>query len=244
MRRFRCDALGELRPGDAVPLNRDELAHLFKILRARPGDVIGLLDGKGGIGLAKVGSDREVVLLERGTANSPERRVHLFFAAPRKQKLDQLLKQAVELGAWKLVPMLCSRSVALPDEHSVKGRWTDLLFEACKQSGNPFIPMLANPVPFETAVAMAGKDCDALAYGSVDATGGIPFQTLPTDVAFFVGPEGGFDDDELSQLEKAGAQPVKIGAWTLRAETAAIGGLALLQFLLGRCDSSGFKDVL
>lgn len=233
MRRFRCDALAELRPGDAVPLDRDELSHLFKILRARPGDVVGLLDGKGGTGLAEVGAGRELVLLERGTARPPERRVHLFFAAPRKQKLDQLLKQSVELGAWRLVPMLCSRSVALPDERSVQGRWTDLLFEACKQSGDPFVPALTNPVPFEAAVAMAAKECDALAYGSVGATGS-PFETLPADIAFFVGPEGGFDDCELSLLEKAGARPMKIGSWTLRAETAAIAGLAVLQFLLNR----------
>lgn len=233
MHRFRCGELAVLRPGDSVSLEREELSHLFKILRARPGDVVGLLDGKGRIGLAEVGKGKDLVLRKAETVLPPRRRTHLYFAAPRRQKLDQLLKQATELGAWKLVPVLCRRSVALPDDRSVKGRWTDLLFEACKQSGNPFAPELALPMSMEEAVAAARRECSALIYGSVDASGS-PFETTPDDVAFFVGPEGGFDESELDLLRRAGAAPLRIGSWILRVETAATAGLALLQYLLNR----------
>ena len=67
---------------------------------------------------------------------------------------------------FELVPMLCERSVVQPGESSVAGRWVDLLFEACKQSGNPFLPAVASPMPFAAALARARETCSALVVGS------------------------------------------------------------------------------
>ena len=233
MHAFRFDELADAGPDSLIRLDPREESHLFKILRARPGDRVRLLDGHGTTGVAVVGQGRELRLESKETVPPPSRRLHLYFAPPKKQKLDSLLKQSVELGVDVLVPVLCERSVVQPGESSVGGRWTDLLFEACKQSGNPFLPSVCAPVPFAEAVARARETCSALVVGSNRTGIALELGNAP-DVAFFVGPEGGFTDAEMDTLTAAGALPLRIGSWTLRVETAAAAGLGVLNVLMDR----------
>ena len=233
MHAFRFDGLADAGPDSLIRLDPREESHLFKILRARPGDRVRLLDGRGTTGVAVVGRGRELLLESKETVPPPARRLHLYFAPPKKQKLDSLLKQSVELGVDVLVPVLCERSVVQPGESSVGGRWTDLLFEACKQSGNPFLPSVCAPVPFAEAVVRACETCAALVVGSNRAGIALDLGNAP-DVAFFVGPEGGFTDAETDALAAAGAAPLRIGSWTLRVETAAAAGLGVLNVLMDR----------
>jgi len=233
MHAFRFDELAVAGPDSLIRLDPREESHLFKILRARPGDRVRLLDGHGTTGTAVVGQGRDLLLESKESVPPPARRLHLYFAPPKKQKLDALLKQSVELGVDVLVPVLCERSVVQPGESSVGGRWTDLLFEACKQSGNPFLPSVCAPVPFAEAVERARATCTALVVGS-NRTGTAPDLGNAPDVAFFVGPEGGFTDAETDALTAAGAVPLRIGSWTLRVETAAAAGLGVLNVLMGR----------
>ena len=233
MHAFRFDELAGVGPDSLIRLDPREESHLFKILRARPGDRVRLLDGRGTVGIAVVGQGRDLLLESKESAPPSARRLHLYFAPPKKQKLDALLKQSVELGVDVLVPVLCERSVVLPGESSVGGRWTDLLFEACKQSGNPFLPDVCAPVPFAEAVVRARETCSALVVGS-NRTGTAPDLGNAPDVAFFVGPEGGFTDAETDALNAAGAVPLRIGSWTLRVETAAAAGLGVLNVLMNR----------
>ena len=233
MHAFRFDELAGVGPDSLIRLDPREESHLFKILRARPGDHVRLLDGRGTTGVAVVGQGRDLVLESKETVPPPARRLHLYFAPPKKQKLDALLKQSVELGVDVLVPVLCERSVVQPGESSVGGRWIDLLFEACKQSGNPFLPDVCAPVPFADAVARARETCAALVVGSNRTGIALDLGNVP-DVAFFVGPEGGFTDAEMDTLTAAGAAPLRIGSWTLRVETAAAAGLGVLNVLMNR----------
>ena len=233
MHAFRFDDLAPAEPGSSFRLDSREEAHLFRILRARPGETVAVMDGHGTLGTAVVEADHLLRLESKRTAPPPARRLHLYFAPPKKQKLDALLKQAVELGVHSLVPVLCERSVAQPGENSVAGRWMDLLFEACKQSGNPFLPAVANSMPFAAALAHARGTCDALIVGS-NRTGVFPELGTASDVAFFVGPEGGFTDAETEAMFAAGAAPLRIGDWTLRVETAAVAGLGVLNVLMNR----------
>lgn len=233
MHAFRFDDIASTEPGSFFRLDSREEAHLFRILRARPGETVAVLDGHGSLGTAVVEADRQLRLESKQTAPPPARRLHLYFAPPKKQKLDALLKQAVELGVYGLVPVLCERSVVQPGETSIAGRWMDLLFEACKQSGNPFLPEVANPMPFSAALARARETCGALVVGS-NRTGVFPELGTASDVAFFVGPEGGFTDAETDAMFAAGAVPLRIGDWTLRVETAAVAGLGVLNVLMNR----------
>ena len=233
MHAFRFDDLASTESGSSFCLDPREEAHLFRILRARPGETVAVLDGHGSVGTAIVEPNRRLRLESKRTVPQPARRLHLYFAPPKKQKLDALLKQAVELGVSELVPVLCERSVVQPGENSVAGRWMDLLFEACKQSGNPFLPEVVSPMPFAAALARARETCGALIVGS-NRTGVFPDLGAASDAAFFVGPEGGFTDAETDAMFDAGAIPLRIGDWTLRVETAAVAGLGVLNVLIAR----------
>ena len=226
MSRFRCDNLKKLNIGDDVELMRAESNHLFKILRARPGESIRLIDGHGTAGTAVIGKDRKITLESKQEIPFPGRKIHLYVAPPRRQKMDQILKAVTELGVYRIVPMTCDRSVAMPDADSAD-RQTDLLFEACKQSGNAWLPILEEPVKFSAALAEAKEKLPLNVIGSPYENRSA-FENLPDEIGFFVGPEGGFSEAEEQAMRDAGFQPMQVGAWILRVETACIAILSRL----------------
>ncbi|MBO5958742.1 MAG: 16S rRNA (uracil(1498)-N(3))-methyltransferase [Lentisphaeria bacterium] len=225
MARFRYPELKNCSIGDTIDLDRTESSHLFKILRARPGETVGLLDGYGTVGEAVVTTDKRLTVQDLKTVDYPARKLHLYLAPPRRQKMDQILKEATELGVYRIVPILCEYAVAIPDKDSAS-RQTDLLFEACKQSGNAFLPVLAEPMKFEDAVRDAVSTCGLNVFGS-------PYESampdsMPKQIGFFVGPEGGFSAREEDAMRAAGFHAMRIGPWILRVETAAVAGIARL----------------
>ncbi len=227
MARFRYDELTQAEAGEQIELSRSEASHLFKILRARPGETVGLLDGNGTAGTAVVEPGHILRLTEKHPVSFPSRRIHLYLAPPRRQKMDQLLKEATELGVFRIVPMLCERSVAVPDSDSAD-RQKELLFEACKQSSNPYLPQLAAPLRFFDAVADAVRQCGKTFFGSpYENREGVETAGIQ-DFGFFVGPEGGFSEAEENAMQSAGFVPLRIGPWILRVETAAVAGIARL----------------
>lgn len=216
-------------PGGEVALEKREAEHLFRVLRAAPGERFRLLDGRGGVSVAEVlpGKVLRVETAERFP--EPGLKLHLFFSLPRRNRLDALLPACAELGVWKLHPVICARSVAdgAPNE-----RWKLQLVEGCKQSGNPFLPLVAEPEPLLPALRSAADAGIALFYGRV--RGDAEFRPLSVvgEAGWTVGPEGGFTPEEESALEEVGARPLNLGPWVMRLETAAQCGLAVLRRLL------------
>ncbi len=230
MHRFRCDELAELPIGGSVRLEKGESAHLFKTLRASEGDRCLLMDGRGCIGEAEVAAGRTLILRSREILTRPPgAALHLYLAPPRRQKMDQILKQCAELGVRRIVPMVCARSVSLPDEDAVTGRWTELMFEGCKQSGNAFVPETGAGLPFGDAVKNASECCEQCFFGSVSDCADESFPKGCASAAWFVGPEGGFTEEEEGQMRGAGFHAFHFGNWTLRVETAAVCGIAILM---------------
>ena len=227
MHSFFYDGLKTVRPGDAVTLDHDEEKHLFRILRAADGDRVMLLDGHGETAEAEV-SGKRLLVLSRVTEPVPALRLHLYLAPPRRQKMEQLLKQAAELGVFRIVTFFSERSVALPAGENARSRQETLLAEACKQSGNPFLPVCDGPVKFADAVTDAVTACPLCFFGAPAESGSGRPENLTGDCAFFVGPEGGFTEAEESRMKQEGFHPLRIGRRILRVETAAVAGLAVL----------------
>ncbi|WP_176011802.1 16S rRNA (uracil(1498)-N(3))-methyltransferase [Victivallis sp. Marseille-Q1083] len=227
MHRFFCENIPA--PGQMAELPERDAAHLFRTLRAAPGEEISLFDGRGGFAVGRVEAGRLGRGSRRESAVCPAVRIHLYCAVPRKQKMDQLLKQLAEIGVWEIVPLLCARSVAQPEEPPE--RWTALLVEGCKQSWNPFVPPVRPPQRLPAALAAATRAGDRCFFGAVD--GDIQAAAVPAagDLHYFVGPEGGFTREEEAALRDGGAVGIKLAPHILRVETAAAGGALLLQFL-------------
>ena len=228
MRCFYCENLGEGELFDS-DFSKNERTHLFKVLRGRAGDKILLIDGKGGIAEAELVTKDCLSVGKIANLPEPQIKLHLFVAPPRKQKMDQMLKQCSEIGVWSINLIETERSVAQPEKESAFNRMRQHLVEGCKQAHNPFLPELRPPVPLEEAI-QAASNMNAAYFGS---TSGESSQVVCRNddilnIAWLVGPEGGFTDSEEQLMRTADIKPLSLGRWIMRIETAAITGSHIL----------------
>ena len=237
LRRFFCAPVPAV--GETALLPADEATHAARILRVRPGDAIGLLDGAGVRGVATVTAAdpgkraRIAARVEQREVVAPPAVAPVLCVAPPRPKLMSLLvRQATELGVRELRPVLCARAAAPPAAGALAG-WEADAREACKQSGNPFLPRLLPPAPFAAALA----ECALPGYfGWVPTAPAAATPAAPPPVgarsgavALWIGPEGGFTDVEVAALQAQGLLPLALGPWVLRIETAVVAGLSWLQ---------------
>jgi len=227
MRCFYCNKIeiGHIE-NDLFP--ESEREHLFRVLRAKAGRQIILIDGKGNKAIAHIEHNRSIYVDNIESIAEPAPKLHLFVAPPRKQKMDQMLKQCSEIGAWSITLIDTERGVAKPEKKSLASRMQRHLIEGCKQSGNPFLPAISeNLIPLPKALDVIKTYSDAVAFfGAISKNdpGTISIPGKTTDILWFVGPEGGFTDTEIHMMEEAGVVPLSLGKWTMRTETAAIIG--------------------
>ena len=226
MHNFYIDRLGKI--GDEVLLPTSEAKHLFKTLRAAKGDIIGLLDGLGTCAQAEILDDKKIIIKNIKHHAEPEIKIHLFVAVPKRAKMDQLLRQCTEAGVWAIHPLITKYSVAVPDK--ISERWHSLLQEACKQAGNMFVPKIYAPCPLDKALDKIKEFNMSAFYGAVSPDDKKLSCSSRPDIAWLVGPEGGFSDEEEQQILSNGVVPLNIGPYIMRVETAAVCGVNLLNF--------------
>ena len=220
-----CNVIGE--SGEIIELEKNDRDHLFKVFRASVGDEVELLDGCGRRGMAHVKEGKLLQLFEVEDIPQPERKYHLYCAVAKRSKFEPLLKQCAELGVWSIVPVKFTRSVSDSDKSG--GRWQVLLQEGCKQSKNPFLPIIREPITLAAALEEM-KQYHSFYGGIGELSGSLP--DTGRDAAFLVGPEGGFTPEELGEIKQAGLSTLNLGPYVLRLETAAVCGMAVLRRIL------------
>ena len=248
-RRFYAGPEAFLPTPGQVTLSEEESRHLRDVLRLRAGDEAYVFDGEGrefACVVADAGGRRGGARLEvRGSAEppSPESALDLTLAAAllKGEKFDLVVQKATELGAARVVPVLTRRAdVRLRDERDASKRverWRRLALEAAKQSGRARVPSIAEPQEFAAHAAAPGGGLLRVMFaerggGGLDALRAAA-DSPPPAVSALVGPEGGWDDEEIGLARARGWAVVTLGGRTLRAETAAITVCALLQHLYG-----------
>ena len=235
---MRCFYCTELKSGilSAEDIPEREKNHIFKILRGKEDSEILLIDGKGSIAKAVIEHNHSLRISDVQHLPSPETKVHLFTASPRKNQMDKLLKQCAEVGVWTVTPVITERSIAKPIKESTRNRMKNLLIEGCKQAHNPFLPVL-NPIEKLFDIRDQIKACNNAFFGRTENCGeksrnrknaGLRNMQLTGKIAWIVGPEGGFTDKEELFLSECGANALQLGSWIMRVETAAIVGAAIL----------------
>ena len=211
-----------------IVLTGDESRHLARVARRAPGDEVEVFDGLGGCVRARVaaiGKDRvELVVVATLQPIEPSRRLTLYVAAPKGERLDWLVEKATEIGVESLVPVLTERSVVDPRPAKLD-RLRRVVVEASKQSGRSRLMTLADPIPLARALAEDRSDSRFLAD-----SGGIGRSDWPESdaVAVAVGPEGGWTESERSLAEELGWVRIGLGPARLRVETAALAASALI----------------
>jgi len=219
--------------------------HIKTVLRLKPGDKIGLFDGKGFEYEARIvalSSGRVEVSIISGFPSTSESPVQIIVAQAflKERKMDGLVRQLTELGITKWIPFIAKRSVPRPDNKHLAlrtKRWRKIAKESIKQCKRGRITEINTTVSFEEVLNL-GEVCDLkIAFWENELK---PINdTLPkpdqqfNNIFAMIGPEGGFTSQEIESARARGFVTAALGPRILRAETATIAACVLLQYLYG-----------
>lgn len=226
---YFCASIPE--PPGVATLDDFESRHAAAARRQRAGDRVLLIDGRGVRAVGTIESiDRsatEVAVHTREEAASEEPVITLASAIPKGDRFKVLLDMMTQLGVRNFVPLNCERSVVRPDPSSLD-RWQRICMQACKQSNNPFLPVLDPPRdPAAFAQRMRREGVAVWAADPVGET--MAPQRAHAAAALCIGPEGGFSDGERQGLRGAGVRFVNLGPNILRIETAAVAAVCAVR---------------
>jgi 16S rRNA (uracil1498-N3)-methyltransferase len=232
----------------SVVLAAEEARYLREILRLKTGDEVYVFDGEGKefqctVDESRRESARLEIVSEVGPAR-PESPLQLTLAVAllKSDKFDLVVQKTTELGVTRLVPVTTKladiRLREASDATKRVARWQRIALEAAKQSGRAVVPVVLEPVAFESFIQTDAADSTAqVMFSERDGHSLVQAQAkLPANVSSvtaLVGSEGGWTDHEIVAARDAGWLPITLGGRTLRAETAAIAVTVLLQHLFG-----------
>jgi 16S rRNA (uracil1498-N3)-methyltransferase len=234
-RLFVTAALAE---GAAVELAQEQAHYLRNVMRLGEGDVVALFNGRDGEFRARIATFARraatVVIEERTRAQESESDLWLVFAPIKRARIDYLIEKATELGVSALRPVITRYTIV---ERLNLERLRIHAIEAAEQSERLSVPTIVPPQPLD---ALLGAWDAARRIVLCDESGTAPPVAAAlggqsaASWAVLVGPEGGFAETELDALRKLPfVSPVSLGPRILRADTAALAGLAVLQALRG-----------
>jgi 16S rRNA (uracil1498-N3)-methyltransferase len=225
--RLHVDA--PLAEGDTVAASAAQAHYLGHVMRRAPGGTVLLFNGRDGEFVARIVSvqrDRASLRVEHRTrTQTPEPDLWLAFALLKRDATDLVVQKATELGVAALWPVITERS----NTHRMNAdRLTAIAIEAAEQSERLSVPPLHAPRPL--AAVLSDWPPERRLFAAIERADGPRIVSSHGPSALLVGPEGGFSPAELDALRaRSFVTPVSLGPRILRAETACIAGLALLQ---------------
>ena len=213
-----------LRPGIIV-LSEDESKHVQNVLRMNVGDSIDVFDEPGNTARARISRlSKQGVELEVSDVVAPTkaRELTVCSAVAKGERADWVIEKLSELGVRRFVPIVTRRSVVEP-RSGKQERWKRIAIEAAKQSGRVGVMSISPPTPLQ--MVRIERQCAVLSSErETDIPGPIEWSTL---TQIFIGPEGGWEEEELQWLEGKGGRRVRLPTPILRIETACIVAAAL-----------------
>jgi len=227
-----------------LKIEGDEVKHIRKVLRLKAGDKILVFDG--------LGKEFEGTIVEQGRS-SVMVKIQTIFSSKgdstlevtlaqsllKGEKMDYLIQKATELGVKEIIPFFSSRSVPLLEKSrrlKRHHRWEKIAVEASKQCGRGVVPKIESLQDYSGMLRAASTDHLRLILWERD---GIKLKEAlersgeKTKIFFVIGPEGGFSQDEVDKAKRAGFVAVTLGKRILRAETASLCLLSILQYEWG-----------
>lgn len=230
-------AEGSLVGPGPLSLEGDVASHLRDVLRSRAGDRVLLSDGTGIEAEAEVTAfSRSAVIVQLGEPRalaSAGPHLTLLQCVAKGDKLDQIVRQTVELGVRSIRPILSERSVA--EKRSRTERWRAIAEDAIRVSGRAHRAEIAEVEPFAAMLSRPRAELSLCFALGAEQTLAARLATVapPKSVELLVGPEGGLTPEEVAQASSAGFANVQLGAHTLRTETAGPAITAIVLYWLG-----------
>ena len=232
----------ELIDGDVAKILGDDVKHIYKVLRIAEGEKVVLNNCEGLEYLAKVTDvNKQEVSLEiiekLDLNNESEIKVFLFQGLPKADKMELVIQKCIEIGVDSIVPVKTEHTVVKLDGKEEKkiARWNKIAESAAKQCGRGKIPVVENVMTFKQAVEKAKSlDMAIIPYEKEEKNTlkAVTKEFKGTSIGVFIGPEGGFSNDEIALAGENGITSVTLGKRILRTETAGLVTSVILLYEL------------
>lgn len=228
---------------ESIFITGSDVNHIKNVLRMKKGEHILLSDGKDReyeceiINLSEEAVEAKILDVFGSSAELPTK-ITLFQGLPKADKMELIVQKAVELGAFEIVPVSTKRAVVKLDAKKAKKkveRWNTIALSAAKQAKRGCIPEVRPVMTLKEAFAYA-KTLDASVVPYENAEGIKHSRDVLNDlkgkghIGIFIGPEGGFEEQEIKDALELGIEPITLGKRILRTETAGIAVLSILMF--------------
>ncbi len=211
-----------------IDLDSNESAHAIKSRRLKAGQAIRMFNGSGLVAhgvLSTVGRRNVSVDIESTKQlNRPDRLISVAVTAPKGDRQKVMIDMLTQLGVFEIIPLRCDRSITKFSENLYE-KWLRVAIEACKQSQNPWVPIISNEVSFETLLSEVDRQ---FIFANADGMSALDISQRFNDLTILVGPEGGFSEAEFAKLKQFSIPSLSVGAYILRTETAAIAATSVL----------------
>lgn len=224
--------------GARIPLDRAQANYLLNVLRLGEGGEVLVFNGRDGEWRARLSVDGRksgsLLTIQQTRTQPPSPELVYLFAPLKHARLDYMAQKAVEMGAGRLQPVLTRRTQT---SRVNLERMRANAIEAAEQCGVVTLPEISQEAPLDKALAALAPEA-TLIFCDEDAPIADPVEALraaaPGPLAVLIGPEGGFDEAERAMLlARPNIVRLSLGPRILRADTAAVAALALVQAVCG-----------
>ncbi|WHH60424.1 16S rRNA (uracil(1498)-N(3))-methyltransferase [Petroclostridium sp. X23] len=229
--------------GDSITIQGEDVNHIIKVLRFKPNDSIVVCDGNGKDYTAcieEMGKKEVKAVIQKviSSQSEPSIDVTLFQGIPKSGKMEYIIQKNTELGINRIVPVMTQRTVVkIEDKKSLSNkmdRWQKVALEAAKQCNRGRIPKICAPISLEEAIIqMSEMDLSFMPYEKEENNrlrNILSAARGAKTIGVLIGPEGGFDAEEVEKAAQAEVSTVSLGPRILRTETAGAAVLSILMY--------------
>jgi len=233
-----------------ISITGQDVNHIKNVIRLKAGDEISISNGADGkdyrCGIKEITDDEVVCELRFIKEDGVELpvKVYLFQGLPKGDKMELIIQKLVELGVYEIIPVAMKRCVVKLDDKKAKSkiaRWQGIAEAAAKQSKRAVVPEIKNVMSYKEALKYAsGMNIKLVPYEmeeTLEASSGMKgtkaiIESIEPNqsVAVFIGPEGGFDEQEINEAIECGMKPITLGKRILRTETAGMTVMAWIMY--------------
>lgn len=225
-----------------ITLEGENAKHIGNVLRAKKGDIITVCDGEGRDYECEITeiTKKEVIakVIDIFTSdNEPSVKIILYQGLPKADKMELVIQKCIEIGVDRIVPVKTEHTVVKLDGKEDKKiqRWNKIAEAAAKQCGRGKIPVVDNVMTFKEAISEAlSLDSAIIPYEKEKENSLKTFAKgfKGKSIGIFIGPEGGFSNDEIDFAISKGVKSVTLGKRILRTETAGLVTSVILLYEL------------
>jgi 16S rRNA (uracil1498-N3)-methyltransferase len=239
MSRFFVNSSAVNRENGTIAITGEDVKHIKNVLRGAVGDKLEICDQEGtdykaAIEVLEKDSVIAEIISSKPNKTEPPVNITLYQGLPKSDKMEYIIQKCIELGVFRIVPVMTERTVVRfgndKDAAAKASRWQKIAQEAAKQCDRGIIPKVETPViPYEEETDGSLRsllNSFSQKYDRGD-------DMAKPEISLFIGPEGGFAQDEVKEAEEAGFASVTLGPRILRTETAGVAVIAIIMYELG-----------